>query len=921
MDEANPKATIPSPAVYRFGLFALDTTAGSLTRNGLRVKLQDQPFQLLALLLEKNGEVATREEIRQRLWPGNTFVDFDKSLGVAVLKVREALGDSATNPRFLETVPRRGYRFIAPVSLQAPSPDLKVPLPVPSSEPADSIQGPPDRAATSIDPVPSPHRRKIKPGWRAFWIAMAAFAMVSALALAAFRLHFVPTQTKAIQARPGSHIKLRRSVAVLGFRNVQGGAGQGWLSTAFAEMLNTELAANGDLRMVSGEEIANAKHDLGLSAEDTLAKDTLSRVRSNLGADIVVLGSYTLLSESGTNRIRLDVRAQDTALGETVYEGAFTGNEDDLFDLASQAGSRLRENLNPSSSAAQAATATRFPGSSNQLAMQLYSEGRARTYQFDFVGARDFLKRSVAADPDFALAHSALSSAMSSLGYESVAREEAKRAMQHSQGLGQESALAIQGQYQESIRDWPNAAITYRKLIDLFPDNLTYGLRLAAAQMNIAPTDAEHTLASLRALPAPVGDDPRIDLMDASVLIGQDLPKARAAAQRAIAKASAQGATLMIARGYGILCQQDGSLGVALAQSVSECDLARNSYISAGDENNGARTLNDLASLYYLHGDLDRAESMWKEAIVVFRKVGDSEGLAASLNNLGDVLVARGEVVAAQKLLQQALDGYRLTGDKLGIALALVDLGEIALSQANLPVATSDYQQSVALGQVMGDKSATAYGLAGLGDVLVAQDQLPAARKRYEEALKLRQDLGEKETILETKVSLARLSIEEGHGQDAESQVRPCREQLHQQQFLDDELEADLVLVSALLEQSKVEEAKREVLALRPLEEKTQHRELQLRSSFESAQTLAAQNDVRSARGLLESVIREADSSGFALLAWEARTALESAQGRATDPAGAIERLARMEVSEAKAGLQLQARKARTAAKRLAAKV
>ena len=80
--------------------------------------LQDQPMQLLAFLVEKRGQIVTREELRQRLWPGNTFVDFDKSLGVAVLKAREALGDSATNPTFLETLPRRGYRFIAPVTVE-----------------------------------------------------------------------------------------------------------------------------------------------------------------------------------------------------------------------------------------------------------------------------------------------------------------------------------------------------------------------------------------------------------------------------------------------------------------------------------------------------------------------------------------------------------------------------------------------------------------------------------------------------------------------------------------------------------------------------------------------------------------------------------------------------------------------------------
>src|ERR1039458_10329484 len=107
--------------VYRFGLFVLDVSALALTRNGIRVRLQDEPLQLLALLLEKSGEIVTREELRRKLWTANTFVDFDKSLGVAVLKVREALGDSAANPTFLETLPRRGYRFIAPVSVVAKS--------------------------------------------------------------------------------------------------------------------------------------------------------------------------------------------------------------------------------------------------------------------------------------------------------------------------------------------------------------------------------------------------------------------------------------------------------------------------------------------------------------------------------------------------------------------------------------------------------------------------------------------------------------------------------------------------------------------------------------------------------------------------------------------------------------------------------
>jgi DNA-binding winged helix-turn-helix (wHTH) protein len=107
--------------IARFGVFELDLAAGELRKNGRKLRLQEQPFQLLAILLERAGGVVSREELRERLWPSDTFVDFDHSLNTAVNKVREALGDSASSPRYVETLARRGYRFIAPVETQPPA--------------------------------------------------------------------------------------------------------------------------------------------------------------------------------------------------------------------------------------------------------------------------------------------------------------------------------------------------------------------------------------------------------------------------------------------------------------------------------------------------------------------------------------------------------------------------------------------------------------------------------------------------------------------------------------------------------------------------------------------------------------------------------------------------------------------------------
>src|SRR5262249_14611257 len=112
---ANMEKTHSTGRLIRFGVFEVDLRAGELRRNGVKIKLQEQPFQILAVLLERPGEIVTREELQQKLWSNDTFVDFDNSLNKAINKIREAVGDSADNPRFVETMARRGYRFIAPV--------------------------------------------------------------------------------------------------------------------------------------------------------------------------------------------------------------------------------------------------------------------------------------------------------------------------------------------------------------------------------------------------------------------------------------------------------------------------------------------------------------------------------------------------------------------------------------------------------------------------------------------------------------------------------------------------------------------------------------------------------------------------------------------------------------------------------------
>lgn len=139
--------------IVRFGVFEVDLTAGELRKSGSKVRLQEQPFQLLAYLLTRSGEVVTRDELREKLWPADTFVDFDHSLNTAINKVREALGDSASSPRFVETLARRGYRFLGPVDRVGV---VRIDEDLASSESTDS---------STIDPeleIPLPRRGVIR---------------------------------------------------------------------------------------------------------------------------------------------------------------------------------------------------------------------------------------------------------------------------------------------------------------------------------------------------------------------------------------------------------------------------------------------------------------------------------------------------------------------------------------------------------------------------------------------------------------------------------------------------------------------------------------------------------------------------------------------------------------------------------------
>ncbi len=874
---------------YSFGLYVLDPANGALTRASVRVRLQEQPFRLLVLLVERAGQIVSREEIRNRLWPQNTFVEFDKSLGVAVLKVREALGDDASNPRFIETIPRRGYRFIAPVRVDAaPVADSATPTPAATAVSASQ----PNLYATS-----------------GVIVATLIVLVLVGIVLYVLRPRNASTLSTAQAGNSIPHLHVRRSVAVLGFRNLPGRTEDDWLSAAFCEMLNTELAAGGELRMVPGEDVARAKSELPLRDEDSLGKSTLQRLRTNPGADVVVVGSYTMIPADPKRRIRLDVRVQDTAGGDIIAEESVSGDENDLFNLASDLGGRLRRSLGVAAPSEGTEIATRAALPSNEKAARLYAEGRARLWAFDFLGARDLLSGAIAADPDFPLAHAALSDVWWHTGYDARARAEAQRALDLSNHLSQEQRLLVEGQYQRTVEEWPKAVETYRSLFHLFPDNLDYGLLFASAQIHLDAAESLQTLAVLRRLPLPLGGDARIDMTEASAWINRDFTKAAAAAKLAIGKATAQGSPVIVSRTYGILCQQEPSIG-ASTEAVNICRNALEASLAAKDPNGEAMMRTDLASLYYLRGDLTQSAEMLQQAVKKFRQVGNRDGVATALSNFADARLSQGELMEAKKLLEESIPEYQAVDDKEGVVLNLDSLGDIWRQNGELDKADTAYRQAEVIARKMEDKNATAYVLSGMGDVALDRGDLALARTRYEEALTLRNQAGEKQNAAESRVSLANLAIEEGHASDAETSARACRQQFEQEQQRDDELNASLVIVDALLAQGKQGEAQKEMDAAQRHGKESQNRFLRLQFELVSGRVLLESGNPEAAGPVLRGVNREAQRYGFSGIGFATELALAEFATKTKHGAEAQREFRALQTSASSKGFGLIARKA-----------
>ena len=750
-------------------------------------------------------------------------------------------------------------------------------------------------------------------------LRFSAFSGVGLLALVLLAIGAVRLrQNGAGHDRPqavSSPVKVRRSLAVLGFKNLSNHRDKAWLSTALAGMLTTELAAGENLRTLSGEDVARAKTDLSLSDTDAYARDTLLRLRENLGADLVVTGSYTdLASRSGT-QIRVDFRIQDARTGETITSVAEVGTESELFQLISHAGSDLRPKIGVGEVSAVDLASVRASYPSTSEAARVYAEGSEKLRLYDAIGAKALLEKAVAADPKYPLAHSALAMAWAALGYDAKAGESAKTAFELSGNLSREERLLVEGEYREASKQWPLATDIYRTLFSFFPDNLEFGIRLAAAQSSGGkPQDALNTLKSLRKLPPPLGDDPRIDREESQAFnfLG-DYKQQLAAATTTVQKAQSRGERLLVASAELGRCYSLAALGTN-KEARPRCEGARQIYASVGDRNGEGIALDFIAQTFFADGNLSESKRLDQEALAIFRQtgnrrrtgtalshlanvtwqegdldgalegytaalsnfqdVGDKLNVAAAKDNLGSVHYLKGELKLSRDLFQEAVAGFREIGSKTSIANALENLAAAVSAQGNLEEARKILEEAIAIDRKQGVKSETAWGLAGLGDIDLAEAKLDDASRDYHEALSIRTEIGERGTIAESQLALASLGIEWGQPANAETRIREAREEFRKEKQIDDELSADSLLARALVAQHRYAEAQQEIEAGQDLAARSQNRANQLQLRIVAAQLRMAQDRVEEAKQNLLATLAEANRTGLVDSQFEARLEL-----------------------------------------------
>ena len=460
--------------IYRFADFEVDVRARQLRKHGTKLKLHGQPFEMLLMLLEPAGEVVSREQMQEMLWPADTFVDFEHSLNTAIKRLRQALNDSATEPRYIETLPRVGYRFIAAVTASEEIYGDAPALPLQTPSPVGGIPG--------TTPLTSSPRRTFP------WFLGLAIAVVAVIGVAVgFNVGktrdrvsgiFRSSKNEAALSAPAK--KTRRSVAVLPLLNLSADPTQTFFADGMTDELTTDLAQFADLRVISRTSAMHYRD----------ASKTAPQIGKELGVDALVEGSVERVGD----RVRIRAQLIDCATDRHLWAQSYDRDMRDVLSMQTEAAKEIAEQVRGSVSPLQPTARTANPQPVDPEAYEAYLKGRYfwnKRTQDGLNKSIEYFGEAIAKDPSFAAAYAGLADAYSLLGSDvlpadvanSKARAAASKAIELDPNIAEgHAALALVEFYYDW--NWKQSEQEFRRAIELNPNYATahqwYGYYLSA---------------------------------------------------------------------------------------------------------------------------------------------------------------------------------------------------------------------------------------------------------------------------------------------------------------------------------------------------------------------------------------------------------------------------------------------------------
>jgi DNA-binding winged helix-turn-helix (wHTH) protein/tetratricopeptide (TPR) repeat protein len=419
---------LPTSTRFRFDAFELDAASGELRKAGRRLKLQPQPCRVLALLIENANQLVSREDIQRCLWQDSTFVDFEHGINFSINQIRAALGDSAAKPRYVETLPRRGYRFVGKLEA-APAPQpVEMPLPEP----------------------PVPARKNISR--RALILSWAV--LLGLLMLGAF-LYWRRTAK-------GTQANVRKAVAVIEIENHSQDSALNWLGEGVVDLLTTDLAQATNLDTVSSERVRDL---IGREVKpgQELLPSQAQDVAQKAGADVFISGGMLKMGQG----LRLDLRVQDTATGKLLLAEKVEGaSPQAVFSMVDQTADRIVSGLSPGEARPDGARLT-----SNLAALHAYEEGVDDYNRSLDDEATASFHHAVELDPQFAMAYFELAELLPDYRARHEAITRAVVLAEH-QGLPEQQRLLIHARQLVNDDRLEEAVDTFRVIVRRFPKEI-----------------------------------------------------------------------------------------------------------------------------------------------------------------------------------------------------------------------------------------------------------------------------------------------------------------------------------------------------------------------------------------------------------------------------------------------------------------